>query len=88
MKQMKKLHWKCRRGMKELDILFEHYLYQHYQDANVTQQSAFETLVDMQDPLITDYLFERATPESDDIAAIIETMRHFNEQRNQQRLSQ
>lgn len=81
MSKIKQLHWKSRRGMKELDILFEHYLYQYYETADAAHQAAFEALAELQDPLITDYLFQRATPDSTDIADIITIMRNFNQQR-------
>ncbi|MPV86871.1 FAD assembly factor SdhE [Ostreibacterium oceani] len=62
MQPIKKLHWQCRRGMKELDILFEYYLYNHYETATDAEQTAFETLINCQDPIILDYLFGRSQP--------------------------
>ncbi len=76
--KLRKLHWKCRRGMKEMDILFEHYLHQHFESADAEHQAAFETMCDMQDPIIADYLFERAQSESAAINDIITTMRTFS----------
>lgn len=80
---IKKLHWKCRRGMKEMDILFEHYLYHHYENADKAHQQAFEQLCEMQDPGIADYLFERRQPEDAAINDIITIMRSYSV--NQQR---
>ncbi|MBS9778044.1 MAG: succinate dehydrogenase assembly factor 2 [Gammaproteobacteria bacterium] len=79
---MKRLHWKCRRGMKEMDILFEHYLYQHFEEADVAHQAAFEEMCAMQDPVIADYLFERSYPESDAVNDIIIIMRSFSTNRH------
>lgn len=79
MKTIKELQWKSRRGMKELDILFEHYLFEHYEQANDADKLAFEALADLQDPKITDYLFERDTPESAEIAGIINIMRDYSQ---------
>lgn len=78
---MKKLHWKCRRGMKEMDILFEHYLYQYYEAADAEHQQAFEAMCAMQDPIIADYLFERDSPESPAVAEIISIMRAYSQTR-------
>lgn len=78
--EIKKLHWKSRRGMKELDLLFEHYLYQHYENADDAHRAAFAELAELQDPLITDYLFARATPPSTAINDIIDIMRQFKQQ--------
>lgn len=81
--KMKKLHWKCRRGMKEMDILFEHYLYQHYTEADATHQAAFESMCDMQDPIIADYLFERSLPDSAAVNDIIGIMRTYSVNRHE-----
>lgn len=81
MKSIKELQWKSRRGMKELDILFEHYLSEHYEKADDSHKRAFETLADLQDPKITDYLFERDTPDTAEIAAIIDIMRDYSQTR-------
>lgn len=78
MQNLKKLHWKCRRGMKEMDILFEHYLYEYYEKADEQHQQAFEQMCDMQDPIIADYLFERATPDSTHVGNIIDIMRTYS----------
>ncbi len=79
MQIIKKLQWKCRRGMKEMDILFEHYLHEHYRQADKAHQVAFETMCDMQDPVIADYLFERTAPDSAAINDIIVIMRNFSQ---------
>ncbi len=80
--KIKELHWKCRRGMKEMDILFEHYLYEHYQKADEPHQQAFEQMCDMQDPLIADYLFERSHPDDVAIDDIIDIMRTYSVSRH------
>lgn len=83
MENLKKLHWKCRRGMKEMDILFEHYLYEHYQKTDEVHQQAFEAMCDMQDPTIADYLFERSQPEQVAVQDIIIIMRAYSIKNNQ-----
>lgn len=82
MKSIKELQWKSRRGMKELDILFEHYLFEHYENADDIHKQAFIELSDMQDPKITDYLFERDTPESPAVMDIIHIMLEYSQNRN------
>ena len=46
----KKLKWRCRRGMKELDILLSCYITNYYNNANKEEQQNFEDLLDIQDP--------------------------------------
>ncbi len=81
MKSQKELQWKSRRGMKELDILFEHYLFDHYPDADEAHKLAFEEIAEMQDPKITDYLFERDHPDSEAVNDIIVIMRKYSQHR-------
>lgn len=44
-----KLKWRCRRGMKELDVLLLQYLEQHYDKASKQEQQAFENLLKLSD---------------------------------------
>lgn len=78
----KSLRWKSRRGMKELDILFEHYLFEHFDHADAAHQAAFLALTDLQDPKITDYLFERDTPSDPALKDIIDIMRAYSQNRH------
>ena len=48
-----KLRWRCRRGMKELDLLTLSYLERHYPTASAAEQQAFADLLEVQDPLLT-----------------------------------
>jgi antitoxin CptB len=67
-----KLHWRCRRGTKELDTLTTRYLDHFYDDANKAEQRAFEELLMLQDPELHGIL-TRDTQVSDPvIRAIIE----------------
>jgi antitoxin CptB len=41
-----KLNWRCRRGMKELDLLTLGYLERHYPSASVEDRQAFADLLE------------------------------------------
>jgi antitoxin CptB len=60
-----KLRWRCRRGMRELDVILERYLDQRYPHAPLAEQQAFETLLDLPDPELFAYLMRRETPPAD-----------------------
>lgn len=77
MQPISKLRWHCRRGMRELDILFLHYLDEHYAKASGDEQLAFETLIDTADPIITDYIFNRQTPPTTEITQVIMVMQGY-----------
>ena len=47
-----KLRWRCRRGMKELDLLLTRYVEEQYSRASPADQAAFRQLLDYQDPVI------------------------------------
>jgi antitoxin CptB len=49
------LRWRCRRGMKELDILLERYVEQRWARAPAEERAAFLGLLEVQDPLIYGY---------------------------------
>ena len=65
-----KLRWQCRRGMRELDILLERYLQQHYQEATEKEKAAFRQLLTLSDPALADYLL-RGEPHDDSLISSV-----------------
>jgi antitoxin CptB len=66
-----KLRWRCRRGMKELDILLTRYVDERYRAASAEEQQAFQTLLETQDPVIYAYCLGQERP-PEHLAALIE----------------
>jgi antitoxin CptB len=62
--------WRCRRGMKELDVLLERFARQRYAQATADQKQAFARLLDLPDPEVADYLFGYATPADPHLAQL------------------
>jgi antitoxin CptB len=54
--QLQLLRWRCRRGMKELDLLLERFLQDHYAQAPRERQRAFERLLSLPDPVLAELL--------------------------------
>jgi len=50
-----RLRWRCRRGMKELDVLLTRYVDQRFAAAPAAEQQEFERLLGAQDPVIYAY---------------------------------
>lgn len=73
--QMGKLRWRCRRGMKELDLLTLGYLEQYYPEAPAEDQQAFADLLELQDPLLMSYMVGRETPADAVRARVVGIMR-------------
>ncbi len=71
----KKLQWLCRRGMKELDILFTAYLENDYPNAACEERRAFVKLLEYQDPRIVDLLFGRRTDADPTVQMLIAFLR-------------
>jgi len=66
-----KLRWRCRRGMKELDILLTRYVDERYGAARPEEQQAFQLLLETQDPVIYAYCLGQEPPPAH-LAALIE----------------
>lgn len=71
MSEQARLKWLCRRGMKELDVLLEHYLAHHFAEAGDAEQQAFRELLECQDPVLWDYVMERDQPQDEAQAHVV-----------------
>ena len=45
---LKKLRWKARKGIRELDILLQRYLDIHYSNLNESEKKLFEEVLDIE----------------------------------------
>lgn len=73
-----RIKWLCRRGMKELDLLVDDYYQHDYPHASEQERAAFARLLEYQDPLIVDLLFERCQDDDPDIQALIDLLKVKN----------
>jgi antitoxin CptB len=71
-----RLRWRCRRGMRELDVLLERYLQQRYPSAPAPEQQAFEALLDLPDPQLFAYLMGREVPTDPESVHVIARLTH------------
>jgi len=67
------LRWRTRRGLRELDLMLQRYLSEHYPTASAADQKAFVQLLEQSDADILDWLLGRAEPPPD-IANVIATL--------------
>lgn len=70
-----RLAWRCRRGMKELDVLLTRYLREDWPHADAASRDAFERLLELPDPLLADYLFGREPAPDAGLARLLATLR-------------
>lgn len=74
-----RLLWRCRRGMKELDVILERYARQGLGAASPAERRAFERLLGLPDPLLAGYFLGNqcpGDPELQRIAARIRDLCH------------
>jgi antitoxin CptB len=64
------LIWRCRRGMKELDVLLDRFARERYERLSSDEQRAFARLLDLPDPDLADYFFGHATPDEPELARL------------------
>jgi antitoxin CptB len=53
--ELGKLRWRCRRGMKELDVLLERYVDERFGTASNPEREAFRQLLETQDTVLYAY---------------------------------
>ena len=57
--QLRKLRWRCRRGVRELDILLTRFLDERFERLDEAGRDSFAALLECQDPDVIDWLMER-----------------------------
>lgn len=68
---LRRLRWRCRRGMRELDVVLQRYLEARYSLAPAAEQAAFEALLELQDPQLFAYLVGRESPSDPELVHVI-----------------
>jgi len=63
MSQRSRLIWRCRRGIREMDILLLDYLETHYDTATIENQNTFEELLEENDLDILSWIMEKTSPD-------------------------
>ena len=72
-----RLRWRCRRGMRELDVMLTRYLDRVWDRASPAERDAFAQLVDLQDPDLFGYLVGRHVPDEDALRAVVACIRRL-----------
>jgi antitoxin CptB len=69
--ELKRLRWRCRRGMRELDQLMLRYLDQRFQQAPTAERNVFLHLLDCEDDKLWAWFMGRETPEDAQLEQIV-----------------
>jgi antitoxin CptB len=70
-----RLLWRCRRGMKELDVILERYAREALPEAPPAERAAFERLLSLPDPLLAGYLLGEERPRDPHLEALAARVR-------------
>ncbi len=73
--EMSRLRWRCRRGMKELDVAMTAYLEKFYQKAEADEKAAFLRLIDTQDPELINMVMGKIEAPDEEMSRVIQTIR-------------
>jgi antitoxin CptB len=60
--ELGQLRWRCRRGMKELDLLLARYVDERFCSASNAEQEAFRRLLETQDTVLYGYCLGTERP--------------------------
>lgn len=67
----RRLLWRCRRGMKELDVLLERYVRSQLAQASAEDRASLTQLLELPDPELADYLFGHIPASDPRLAALV-----------------
>jgi antitoxin CptB len=76
--EVARLRWRCRRGMRELDVLLLRYLEDDYPRASPADRAAFAQILELQDPEIFGYLVGRQAPAEASLANVVARIRRVD----------
>lgn len=74
-----RLRWRCRRGMKELDLLLGGWLERRWPQAAAGQRDSFQWLLEQPDPDLAGWLLGGARPVDPRHAALVDEIVRFRD---------
>ncbi len=74
----RQLVWRCRRGVRELDVLLTQFLASDYKRLNALERADFERLLDIQDPVIMDWLFGKYSANDEGLDKLVARLRELS----------
>ena len=70
--EIRKLRWRCRRGMRELDQLLERWLDTHWRQSSAAERETFLRLLDSEDDRLWRWCLGHETPEDAALQRLVE----------------
>jgi len=73
----RKVIYRARRGLKEIDVYFDPYVRNYYLNASPEEKALFAELVDQEDPDLLDWFMEVGEPPRPEIKNLIVKLKHY-----------
>ena len=73
--ELRKLRWRCRRGMRELDQLLERWLDREWRQSPTARREVFLRVLDSEDDRLWRWFLGHETSDDVEIAALVDHIR-------------
>ena len=74
----RKVIYRARRGLKEIDMFFDPYVRLHYLQADHAEKAAFARLIEAEDPDLLDWFMNVSTPADVELVALIQRLKQLH----------
>ena len=73
----RKVSYRARRGLKEIDVYFDPYVKNYYLQADPAEKAMFAALVEQEDPDLLDWFMEVSEPPHPEMKTLIQKLKHY-----------
>lgn len=73
----RKVIYRARRGLKEIDVYFDPYVKQYYFQAGEHEKALFAELVEQEDPDLLDWFMEVSEPPRHELRDFIQKLKNY-----------
>ena len=73
----RKVIYRARRGLKEIDVYFDPYVKNYYLTADPEEKATFAALVEQEDPDLLDWFMEVSEPPRPEMRALIAKLKNY-----------
>ena len=73
----RKVIYRARRGLKEIDVYFDPYVKNYYLTADPEEKATFAALVEQEDPDLLDWSMEVSEPPRPEMRELIRKLKHY-----------
>ncbi len=75
--EQRKIIYRARRGLKELDFYFDPYVKEHFLQADANEQAVFARLLEQEDPDLLDWFLNNKQPEDIEFVELIAKLKQL-----------